>query len=48
MSKKNFVLFKVWERMFRVYEGDLEKVRRVYVILLRRSYNLEVKYLEVS
>lgn len=48
MSKKNIELFKAWERMFRAYEGDLEKVRRVYATLPRRSHNLEVKYSEVS
>lgn len=34
--------------MFRAYEGDLEKVRRVYATLPRRSHSLEVKYSEVS
>lgn len=48
MSKKKFELFKAWERMFRAYEGDLDKVRRVYATLPRRSHSLEVKYSEVS
>lgn len=34
--------------MFRAYEGDLDKVRRVYATLPRRSHSLEVKYSEVS
>lgn len=33
--------------MFRAYEGDLEKVRRVYAKMPRRSHSLEVKYSEV-